>query len=285
MNNNSLEKHILSRSYSPEAKVLEVLSSRYSVTGDQRPSLILTPTGTPSEKSASTSTSLLHRKTGGKGPKSSKSANTRLELKKYIATTLQNQRKLTKIINQTRRKSARGSISDAYISSKLSQFQIPRFEEFTGLNNLWQEYMKNLLFSSPLQQKIPSLTMMLPKLTSADYTGCLLTVLQAKNSQLVGTRGIVVWDTQYLFILCIPRDQDSKEYTETIEDSTELTASTRVGGLKAIPKKGCIFGFDVITDEQKDECLSFNIIGSRFEFRNVDRSSKKFKNHNVDDLL
>lgn len=149
--------------------------------------------------------------------------------------------------------------------------------------------MNNLLFpasSHPQhQQKLPSLTMLLPKLTSADYTGCLLTVLQAKNTQLVGMRGIVVWDTQYLFILCIPRDQDSKEYTESVDNLSELTASTRVGGLKAIPKKGCIFGFDVITDESNDECLSFNIIGSRFEFRNVDRSSKKFKNHNVNDLL
>ncbi|CAK7902945.1 RNases MRP/P 32.9 kDa subunit [[Candida] anglica] len=300
---NPLERHILSRSYTSEAKVQEVLTSRYSVTGEQKPHLILIPTG------AVTSTTdkpkaLLHREITTDNVDDhakTRKKSTRLELKSYIKSTLDKQKKLMKKIKHHQHQN-KEKVKPFPISKMLSHYEIPCFDEFVSLNNLWQDYMRNLLFS-PQMKNLPSLTHLLPRLTTADYTGCLLTVTSSRNSQLIGTRGIVVWDTQYSFILCVPRNSDAKEWTESQQ---EFSASEQVGGLRVIPKRGSIFAFDVIIrgeeiqesnqqskecateeeeEEEEEDCIGFSIIGSRFEFRNVDRSGKKFKNHKVDDLI
>jgi ribonuclease P protein subunit POP4 len=282
---NHLEKHLLLRCYSSEAQALEVLASRYSASGEL-PQLVLTPTGAPAAAAAAAATTSL---LAVDAPKATRTPRTRHELKQYIRTTVANQRKLAKKVQRHR------SAKRFPLDRMRARYQIPVFEEFAGIARLWQAYMLELLFPGGA---VPSLAMLLPKLASADYTGCLVTVTRARNPHLVGVRGTVVWDAQHLFVICVPAGASAREWTEepavagatrerTEEpaDALAVSAAAQVGGLRVIPKQGCIFSFDVLLDPAHDDCIGFSIIGSRFEFRSVDRSAKKFKNHKVDDIV
>ncbi|KAK6463896.1 Rof/RNase P-like protein [Scheffersomyces coipomensis] len=294
---NALERHLLTRCYNSDNQIEELLKTRYSLTGDQKPVIHFTQyKGQAKTKSLlhsepNTSTGIITRE---------RKVNTRKDLQVYIKQTLDNQKKVIKKIQAHNRKKT--SDSNPFPLSKfIKLFSIPQYEEFIGLNNLWQNYMQDLLFvnnnnnanndkSKPLH--IPSMTTLLPKLSTADYNGCLLTVIQSKNSNLVGLRGIVVWDSQHSFIICVPSKEDSKEWNETKDD---FSPSEMLGGFRAVPKQKSLFAFDVILpkqstnsnddEDEEDECVGFTMIGSRFEFRAVDRSGKKFKSHSVDGIL
>ena len=286
--NREIETRLLSRCYSSDEKILEILSSRYSITGEQKPILTLLPTGEEQHEDKQKPSLLnLQRKKESSEQKRIANRNTRVELKHYIKSTLNKQKRLIKKIQKYNRDNRREKKSKPFpIDRLLRYYDIPVYEDFIPLNNLWQEYMQNLLFSQYASTKnIPSLSALLPKLVSADYTGCLLTVIRSVNNNLVGLRGIVVWDTQHSFIICTPRDEDSREWNK---DGGEFTPSEQMGGLRVIPKKKTIFEFDVILpsgDDNGEECIGFSIIGSKFEFRSADRSNRKFKSHSVDTIL
>lgn len=301
---NSLEKHLLSRSYESESHIEEILAGRYSYKGSQKPFLILVPTTGLSKsrlKLITKSELLKDGQTSGNNAKltNERKSSIRNELRLFIKTTLSNQTKLVKKIqayNRLKRETNK-SKKPFPVRDLLKHYKIPQYEEFIPMNNLWQDYMQNLLYPN---SNIQATNILLQKLTTADFNGCLITVLQSKNRNLIGIRGIVAWDTQHSFILCVPRNEDSKEWNE---NSKEFTPSEQVGGLKIIPKKGSLFGFDVILpsknkkhseikmeqdqdeEQEEEECMGFTIIGSRFDVRSVDRSNKKFKNHNVEDIL
>lgn len=286
--NREIEKRLLSRCYSSESKILEILSSRYSITGEQKPILTLLPTGEEQhdDKQQPSLLNLQNKKEKSEEEKIA-NKNTRLELKHYIKNTLSKQKRLIKKIQKYNRDNRNKKKSKPFpIDRLLRYYDIPVYEDFIPLNNLWQDYMQNLLFSQYAStNNIPSLNTLLPKLVSADYTGCLLTVIRSVNNNLVGLRGIVVWDTQHSFIICTPRDQDSREWNK---DAGEFTPSEQVGGLRIVSKKKTIFEFDVILptgDNKEEECIGFSIIGSKFEFRSADRSNRKFKSHSVDAIL
>lgn len=267
---NLLEKHFLSRSYEQADKIEELLENRYSNTGGQKPFLIFLAAAQQPEE-------VLEHKDPIKEKVLSKARKhrTRSELKQYIQKTTDNQKKVVKKIQSHNRKKT----SKAFpIQKMLEHYGIPTIEEFVPLNTLWQSYMQDLLFPNGT---VPSLTVILPKLSTADFNGSLLTVVQSKNTNLVGIRGIVVCDTQFSFVICTPRCEDSKQWNEERADFSPLEI---VGGLRIIQKRGTLFAFDVLLGKDDEECIGFTIIGSRFEFRAVDRSGKKFKNHNVDDL-
>lgn len=268
---NTLERKLLARSFSSQERIEELLTTRYSLSGGIKPSILFKPQDDNTKPKG-----LLAKETTSTIGKDRK-VSTRNEMKAYIKQTLDNQRKLVRKI-QAYNKAKTAKSQPFPIDSLLDKYSIPKFEEFANMNNLWQSYMQDLLFTNG---QIPVLTPMLPKLAAADYHGCLLTVIQARNTKLVGIRGIVVWDTQHSFILCVPRNQDSKEWNE---HQTEFSPSEQVGGFKAISKNGTLFGFDVLSPKDDEECIGFTIIGSRFEFRSVDRSGKKFKSHKVDDI-
>lgn len=274
---NPIEKHLLTRCYSSEAKIDELLSSRYSITGDQKPSLLLIPTGTSNDTKTK---SILHKEVDNKNENisSNRIKNTRNDLKVYIKDTLSKQKKLVKKIQAYNRKKS-DKTKPFPVNKLLKHYNIPIYEDFVNLNQLWQSYMQNLLFPTAT---IPGAQTLLPKLSTADFTGCLMTVTHSRNKNLVGVRGIVLWDAQHSFILCVPRNEDAKELTES---RTTFTPSEIVGGLRIIPKKSNLFAFDVFTPENDDEALGFTIVGSRFELRSVDRSGKKFKSHRVEDIL
>ncbi|EGW30499.1 uncharacterized protein SPAPADRAFT_157605 [Spathaspora passalidarum NRRL Y-27907] len=258
MNSNELEKHLLTRCYDSQNRIVELLEQRYATNGDQKSSIVFT-------KSESTTTAKLF---SNDTPTISRARlqTTRKSLKAYISSTLANQRKLNKRIKQYKRKS---HTTSPFPRDKLiEEHRIPQITQFIHMNKLWQKYMQDLLFPNGQIQALPNI---LPKLSSADFNGCLVKVVQSRNRNCVGMQGIVVWDAQHSFVVCVPG---------TDED---------IGGFKVIPKQHTLFAFDLILpskeEQEEEECIPFTIIGSRFEVRSVDRSGKKFKNHSIDDIL
>lgn len=273
-----LEKHLLTRSYDDQERIEELLETRYSLTGSQRPTLVLLPTGhdeTPKTKS------LLHKDdTIDDEQFKKRKVNTRLEVREFLKSTMDNQKKVVKKIQEHKKSKSKEGYKPFNVVKVLNRYKIPMFEDFLPMRRLWEKYAQNLVFpdvKSP-ESKIPAKQAMLSKLASAEYTGCFMRVLESRNKNFIGVEGIVAYDTQYSFILCLPRDEDP-----------ESSPSKQIGGLRIIPKRYTLFSFDIPlpnTTELMDETyVSFTLIGSRIEYRSVDRSTKKFKNHNVDDIL
>lgn len=260
----TLEKHLLSRSYTSETQILELLAERYSHTGGQKPFIPLVPTEQITEDKEQGIVSLT--KNIEAKPKTARKSNARKEMRVYLKFTLANQKKAVKKLQAFQRKNPNAPVR---VNSLLKQYSIPRYSDYIQLNNLWNLYIEDLLFGD---QKNPNLNMVLPKLSTADYNGCHLTVLESRNVHLVGMSGIVLYDAQHSFILVVP---------QVTESETTVSPSEAVGGIKILAKRGTMFGFDV---KMGEEIVGFTILGSRFELRAVDRSAKKFKSHNVEDI-
>ncbi|KAI5965996.1 POP4 [Candida margitis] len=301
---NELEKRLLTRCYNSNEEILNILETRYSTEGEQKPTILFKHVKKPTKNNRK---SILLKPSSDDKIPSSRKRSTRNELKQYITSTITNQRKLIKKIRAYKRANQPFSIEPL-----IKQYDIPKFEDFIKMNDLWQSYIQDLLgldTNTPLNTSV-----MLPKLVNADFNGCLLTVLQSRNNNVVGTRGIVVWDCQHSFIMVVPRGEDYKEWTSAAANDKEVTKeldpAAFVGGMKIIPKQYTLFGFDVVLPSEKKhdnnerdievdddddddddesqegvESIGFTLIGSRFEIRSVERSAKKFKNHAVDDLL
>lgn len=261
----TLERLLLSRSYTSEAQITQLLESRYSITGGQRPFLPLTPAEAVSEEKEEKT--LDFTKNLNVKPSATRKSNARKNMRIYIKTTQANQKKAIKRLQAFQRKHPEAPMK---VNSLLKQYSIPRYIEYEPLNQLWNQYILDLLFG---EQRNPNLNMVLPKLSSADYNGSHLTVLECRNPHLVGMAGIVLYDAQHSFIMVIP---------QVTESETTISPSEALGGLRIIPKKGTMFGFDVAMG---DDIVGFTILGSRFELRAVDRSGKKFKSHDVEDIL
>lgn len=260
-----VERHLLTRCYTSEAQILNILQTRYA--GSEAaalPFLVLAPTATETPSSNEQKENLIHHNLERK-PAASRKLNTRREMRVYIKKTMSNQKIA---VAKLRYKQKKGQ--DVDILSLLKQFKIPMYSQYIALNRLWQKYMHELLFSD---QKNPDIAMILPRLSSADYNGCNIKVSEARDRNLVGMEGIVVFDAQHLFIVVVPQKSSSER---------SLSPAEQIGGLRLLKKKGTLFVFSIKVSE--DEYVDFTILGSRFELRAVDRTAKKFKSHNVEDI-
>lgn len=116
------------------------------------------------------------------------------------------------------------------------------------------------------------------KIASADFHGALVEVVRSNCVGRVGTKGIVVRDTKFTFVIITEKDD-----------------------LRTVPKKGCVFRFEVPLpvdgedkqngegevaameevgengDERGQRHLVLELHGSQFENRAADRANKKFK--------
>lgn len=262
----TLEKHLLSRSYTSDAKILELLENRYSITGGQKPFIPLIPHEQEViYKDEKKEVASITKNTDAK-PTAARKANARNNMRAYIKTTMANQKKAGKKLQAFQRKNPSAPLR---VNSLLKQYSIPKYSDYLQLNTLWSLYILDLVFGD---QKNPNLNMVLPKLSTADYNGSHLTVLESTNRHNVGISGIVLYDAQHFFILVVP---------QVTESETTISPAEAVGGIRMISKKGTLFGFDVNMGE---ESVGFTILGSRFELRAVDRSAKKFKSHDVTDI-
>lgn len=216
-----IEEGWLLKSHSQE-ETDELLDSRYSLSGEQKPFLVLTPT-TGNDNNTS--------KRGRKKVKTPQHPDLRI-----------NQKQQTNKI-----KRARDDLKDFIQKNKNNC----SYEKFVPLNELWNDYIKDLL-SNDKKNMIPA------KLASADYHGAILSVSESRNPSLVGVTGIVIWEARTSFVFV---NKDNK--------------------LRIVEKRGSKFKVMNIPGLSTS---SFEIIGSRFIYRTADRSGRKFKPRSVDEL-
>ncbi|KAL4904966.1 hypothetical protein BDW74DRAFT_24586 [Aspergillus multicolor] len=181
-----------------------------------------------------------------------------------------------------------------------------KYEIFKGLNQMWVEYMLEILDLGPggggwrVQQqqqekkkengqektqektqkprKLVSALAHGSKLVSADFHGAEMEVVRSRCPGRVGLKGIVVRDTKFTFVVVTAKDE-----------------------MKTIPKEQTVFRFCVPLPDNKGAAekqsseedgeggeesrkLVFELHGSQFQNRPVDRANKKFKWRNVDYL-
>lgn len=100
-------------------------------------------------------------------------------------------------------------------------------------------------------------------LASADFHGAKIEVVRCACVGRVGTRGIVVRDTKFTFVIVTEKDE-----------------------VRTLPKRGTVFRYEVPLPDGKGEVpdekglgrsLIFELQGNQFETRPSDRASKKFK--------
>ncbi|KAJ5242786.1 uncharacterized protein N7469_001113 [Penicillium citrinum] len=154
-----------------------------------------------------------------------------------------------------------------------------KYAIFQGLHTLWISYMQEILdLSATGKTGVLTPASHGAKLVSADYHGAEVEVVRSRSFGRVGLKGIVVRDTKFTFVIVTAKDE-----------------------VKTIPKEHTVFRFTVPLpmseesaagkeDSQGTEVsntpkpLVFELHGSQFENRPVDRANKKFKWRNVDYL-
>ena len=150
-----LEKHLLSRCYDSQSKIVELLQDRYSVTGSQKSTILFKNIVTDTKKPRS----LLHQEnTQPTKITQERKKTTRQVLREYISGTLNNQRKLIKKIQSHNRKNTTGH-QPFPIHQYLQKYKIPNFDDFFQMNKLWQKYAQDLIFQNGnLMQSLSSIT-------------------------------------------------------------------------------------------------------------------------------
>ncbi|KAJ5932215.1 hypothetical protein N7516_006704 [Penicillium verrucosum] len=148
-----------------------------------------------------------------------------------------------------------------------------KYAIFKGLHELWVGYMQEILDVKGGAHGHVSPGSHGSKLVSADYHGAEVEVVRSGCAGRVGTKGIVVRDTKYTFVIVTEKDE-----------------------MKTIPKEHTIFRFIVPvpapsegaqdqqtqSDAKAPKPLVFELHGNQFENRPVDRANKKFKWRNID---
>ncbi|CAL5870617.1 uncharacterized protein PFLUO_LOCUS4856 [Penicillium psychrofluorescens] len=162
-------------------------------------------------------------------------------------------------------------------------YDLPREEckyaIFRELHALWTGYMQDLL---DLRSSATAVNAMAhgSKLVSADFHGAEVEVVRSAAGGRVGIKGIVVRDTKFTFVVVTEKDE-----------------------VKTVPKEQSIFRFTVplptpsvesgqgearaeiaLNDQNTPKPLVFELHGSQFQNRPVDRANKKFKWKNVEYL-
>ncbi|KAF4220237.1 hypothetical protein CNMCM8980_004415 [Aspergillus fumigatiaffinis] len=145
-----------------------------------------------------------------------------------------------------------------------------KYSIFKELHKLWVGYMQEIL--DLRVRKVPITPQSHgSKLVTADFHGAEVEVVRSRCSGRVGVKGIVARDTKFAFMIVTEKDE-----------------------VKTIPKEQTIFRFTVPLPSADDEdtamsdgdkarkALTFELHGSQFENRPVDRANKKFKWRNVE---
>ncbi|AOA65282.1 RNase MRP and nuclear RNase P subunit [Komagataella phaffii CBS 7435] len=285
---NSIEYTLLSRCYNPgeEDKVIEILEQRYAADGNYKNYLVLKPTDNATVVERKTlqemATNFLH---------DSRSARIRNGMKenKYSASKTRNEFKLFIKETQKAQETLLRKISKLPKGTDPSQFpefkKVLKFEEFIGLNALWEEYARDVLYPAGETGEDP--LNLMTKITSMDLIGSFLTVVKSNNFNMVGLCGIVAWESQHNFLVVVPRLDGWKGEVNGLGDAEPSKKSfswrETIGGMRIINKKNTLFQLKVPTKDAS-QYIPFTIVGNRFQIKSHERASRKFKAHNVRDL-
>lgn len=263
---NPIEFQLLSRchKFDSDDKINQILESRYSSSGHQKNYLILLSTkGDKNVQPKMKRKSLLHHLHSPTSTNKYDSKTTRNEFKKFVRTNLDLQKKLAR------------SKKDVVVHPDYDK--VLKFEHFIPLNALWTSYMDEVVSLSENK----SLAVVLNKLSSSDMIGAFIRVCSSKNFNLVGLCGIVVWESQFHFIIVVPT-KDGWKSDFPHQQEFEWSKKEQVGGIRMITKQNTNFAFTLPMNGNQE--VEFVILGNRFQCKPTERGSRKFKNHNVKDL-
>ncbi|KAL2050183.1 hypothetical protein ABVK25_009544 [Lepraria finkii] len=147
-----------------------------------------------------------------------------------------------------------------------------KYEIYVPLHRMWLGYMWEILGMREGEKAYVTAQGAGSKLASADYHGAEVIVVRGRCVGMVGLTGIVVRDTKFTFQIITKKNE-----------------------LKTIPKRHTVFRFNIpqpegkrdeaegLTEHTKKEnesparSLVFELHGSQFEHRAIDRATKKFK--------
>jgi len=128
---------------------------------------------------------------------------------------------------------------------RTTKFSI-EYNNYLFMNNLWKQYITELLKDTTNNDTI------LQRILTADYHGCLIHVVQAKNQSLIGKEGIIIQETKNIFVI--------------IEKLKNRRCS--------ILKKDCLFSINIfIGDKEQKIFISGVAISVRPEQRGQKRST------------
>ncbi|KAJ5370931.1 uncharacterized protein N7496_007023 [Penicillium cataractarum] len=149
---------------------------------------------------------------------------------------------------------------------------------FKGLHALWVGYMQEIL-----DLKVSGRSVLVTpashgaKLVSADYHGAEVEVVRSQCASRVGMKGIVVRDTKFTFVVVTEKDE-----VKTIpKEHTVFRFTVPLPGAPEAEAEGKEDNQEKSTPEGPKP-LVFELHGSQFENRPVDRANKKFKWRNID---
>jgi ribonuclease P protein subunit POP4 len=120
------------------------------------------------------------------------------------------------------------------------------YNNYIFMNDLWKQYIAELLKDTTNNDAI------LQRIVTADYHGCLIRVVQAKNQSLIGKEGIIIQETKTMFVI------------------VEKLKNRRC----SILKKDCLFSMNIIVkDKEQTVFISGAAISVRPEQRGQKRST------------
>lgn len=118
------------------------------------------------------------------------------------------------------------------------------YKNYIFMNDLWKQYITELMKDTTSNEAI------LQRIVSADYHGCLIRIVKAKNSSLIGKEGIIIQETKTMFII--------------IEKLKNRRCS--------ILKKDCLFSIDIIIKNKEQTIL---VSGAAISVRPEQRGQKR----------
>ncbi|KAL8694828.1 MAG: hypothetical protein Q9218_000587 [Villophora microphyllina] len=154
-----------------------------------------------------------------------------------------------------------------------------KYDIYAPLYRMWIRYIWEILGMVKGKEHWVTAQGAGPKLASADFHGAKVMVVRSKCVSMVGLQGIVVRDTKFTFQIITQQNE-----------------------LKMIPKNHTIFKIqipqpdaveenpdlkldkDIGDEEMEANVLVFELHGSSFEHRAIDRATKKFKQRNMIEL-
>jgi RNase P/RNase MRP subunit p29 len=139
-------------------------------------------------------------------------------------------------------------MKESEIISQLKNDKTLNYNSLLSMNELWNQYITTLFGNFG---KSPNHDTIYNKFIKADLHGSIVTVIDAKNKNLIGKKGILLLETR----------------------RTINIISQEENVVKTILKKGAVFRIDLPNGN-----LSVDIIGDNFVYKAVERTKIKFKN-------
>ena len=138
---------------------------------------------------------------------------------------------------------------------------------YKGLNRLWEGYVLEILglrrvgeLVEGWEERKVDVASVGSVLVSMEMVGAWVQVKRHRDVGRVGVEGVVIRDTKYMFVVVMEGEQGR-------------------GRMRKVQKRGGVFEITVCVRVEGEvrRTLRFEVLGSAFEYRPVERAGRKFK--------